>query len=121
MKKFVATGDFTLGKPLYDFEENFAALARCGHWISLGQATGALQPISTDWLAQKSATFSRPVAFDYVATPALMAERAQRLWAVLANGSVKTPPIERWSLDAAARAHERLESRATIGALVLVA
>jgi len=61
------------------------------------------------------------VAFDYVATPALMAERAQRLWAVLADGSVKAPPIERWSLDAAARAHERLESRATIGALVLVA
>jgi NADPH:quinone reductase-like Zn-dependent oxidoreductase/uncharacterized protein YndB with AHSA1/START domain len=102
-------------------EENFAALARCGHWISLGQASGALQPISPDWLAQKSATFSRPVAFDYVATPALMAERAQRLWAALADGSVKAPPIERWSLDAAARAHERLESRATIGALVLVA
>jgi NADPH:quinone reductase-like Zn-dependent oxidoreductase len=50
-----------------------------------------------------------------------MAERAQRLWAVLADGSVKAPPIERWSLDAAARAHERLESRATIGTLVLVA
>jgi NADPH:quinone reductase-like Zn-dependent oxidoreductase len=102
-------------------EENFAALARCGHWISLGQASGALQPISPDWLVQKSATFSRPVAFDYVATPEAMSERAQRLWAALADGSVKAPPIERWSLDAAARAHERLESRATIGALVLVA
>jgi NADPH:quinone reductase-like Zn-dependent oxidoreductase len=89
---------------------------------TIGQSSRTwLQPISTDWLAQKSATFSRPVAFDYVATPALMAERAQRLWAVLADGSVKAPPIERWSLDAAARAHERLESRATIGALVLVA
>jgi hypothetical protein len=31
------------------------------------------------------------------------------------------PPIERHALDAAARAHERLESRATTGALVLVA
>ena len=102
-------------------DENFAALARCGHWISLGQASGTLQPISPDWLVQKSATFSRPVAFDYVATPAQMAERAQRLWAALADGSLKAPPIERWSLDAAARAHERLESRATIGALVLVA
>ena len=29
-------------------DENFAALARRGHWISLGQASGALQPISTD-------------------------------------------------------------------------
>jgi NADPH:quinone reductase len=102
-------------------EENFAALARCGHWISLGQASGALQPLSPDWLVQKSATFSRPVVFDFVATPTLMAERAQRLWAALADGTLKTPPIERWPLDAAARAQERLESRATTGALVLVA
>ena len=102
-------------------EESFAALARCGHWISLGQASGALQPISPDWLVQKSATFSRPVVFDYVATPALMVERAQRLWAALAEGAVTTSPVERWSLDAAAQAHERLESRRSMGALVLVA
>jgi NADPH2:quinone reductase len=100
-------------------DENFAALARCGHWISLGQASGGLQPISPDWLVQKSATFSRPVVFDYVATPAALAERAQRLWAALADGSLRMPPIERWSLDAAARAHERLESRTTVGAVVL--
>jgi NADPH:quinone reductase len=102
-------------------DENFAALARCGHWISLGQASGALQPISPEWLVQKSATFSRPVVFDFVATPTFMAERAQRLWAALADGTLKTPLIERWPLDAAARAQERLESRATTGALVLVA
>ena len=101
-------------------DENFAALARCGHWISLGQASGPLQPISPDWLVQKSASFSRPVVFDFVATPALMAERAQRVWAALADGSVTAPPIERWSLDAAALAHERLESRNTVGTLVLV-
>jgi NADPH2:quinone reductase len=101
--------------------ENFAALARCGHWISLGQASGGLAPISADWLVEKSLSFSRPVAFDYVARPGALAERAQRLWAALADGSVVAPPIERWSLDAAARAHERLESRATVGALVLVA
>ena len=41
-------------------DENLAALARCGHWISLGQASGPLQPISPDWLVHKSATFSRP-------------------------------------------------------------
>jgi hypothetical protein len=26
LKKFVKTGDFTLGKPLYEFEDNFASL-----------------------------------------------------------------------------------------------
>jgi len=39
----------------------------------------------------------------------------------LADGTIRVPPIERHALDAAARAHERLESRATTGALVLIA
>ena len=110
-------------------DENHAALARCGHWISLGQATGALQPISPDWLVQKSITFSHPVVFDYVATNALLAERAQRVWDGLAHGNVigknggntRPAPIERHALAAAAQAHARLESRATIGALILMA
>jgi NADPH:quinone reductase-like Zn-dependent oxidoreductase len=102
-------------------DENFAALARRGHWISLGQASGPLQPVSPDWLVTKSITFSRPVVFDHVATPAQLARHAQRVWDALADGTLKLPPIERYVLDAAAQAHERLESRATIGALVLIA
>ena len=100
-------------------DENFAALARCGHWISLGQASGALQPISPEWLVQKSVTFSRPAVFDFVAKPGQLAERAQRVWDALADGTLKTPPIERHTLDGAAVAHARLESRDTIGALIL--
>jgi NADPH:quinone reductase-like Zn-dependent oxidoreductase len=38
----------------------------------------------------------------------------------LADGVIKTPLIERFSLNAAAQAHTRLESRASIGALVLI-
>jgi NADPH:quinone reductase-like Zn-dependent oxidoreductase/uncharacterized protein YndB with AHSA1/START domain len=102
-------------------EENFAALATCGHWISLGQASGALAPILPELLVQKSATFSRPAVFHYVATQAALAERAQRVWAALADGTLAAPFIERFALDAAALAHTRLESRATIGPLVLVA
>jgi NADPH2:quinone reductase len=102
-------------------DENFKAIARRGHWISLGQASGALQPIATDQLVQKSITFSRPAVFDYVATNAHLAERADRVWGALADGTLKAPPIERHSLAAAAEAHARLESRRTIGALVLIA
>ena len=83
-------------------DENFAALARRGHWISLGQASGPLQPISPDCAGAKSVTFSRPVVFDYVATPRQLAERAQRVWEALADGTLKVPPIERYALDAAA-------------------
>ena len=100
-------------------DENLAALARRGHWISLGQASGFLQPLSPDALVHKSATFSRPAVFDYVATPAALEARTRRVWEALASGACKVPPIERWTLAAAADAHARLESRATIGALVL--
>ena len=102
-------------------DENLAALARRGHWISLGQATGALQPISSDELVAKSITFSRPAVFDYVATHASLADRARRVWDALADGTLRAPPIERHALGAAAEAHARLESRRTTGALVLVA
>jgi NADPH:quinone reductase len=102
-------------------DENFAALARRGHWISLGQATGALAPLDPLLLVSKSITFSRPVVFDYVSTRAALNERASRVWAALADGTLKAPPIERHSLEAASTAHARLESRKTIGALVLIA
>ena len=102
-------------------EENLAALARCGHWVSLGQASGPLPPIEPDALLAKSLSFSRPVVFDYVASPAALAQRAQRVWAALAEGAIRVPPIERFSLDAAAQAHDRLESRERVGALVLIA
>jgi NADPH:quinone reductase-like Zn-dependent oxidoreductase len=100
--------------------ENLEALARAGHWISVGQASGPLPTLSPDALVAKSATFSRPVVFDYVATPAALAERAQRVWQALADGTLPAPQIERYSLDAADQAHQRLESRGVIGSLVLL-
>ncbi|MDM0051975.1 SRPBCC family protein [Variovorax sp. J22R115] len=101
-------------------EENLAALARRGHWISLGQASGPLTPLAPDALVAKSLSFSRPVVFDYVATQASLAERAQRVWNALADGAIRLPPIERFSLESAAQAHARLESRGSTGALVLL-
>ena len=101
-------------------EQNLQALARGGHWVSIGQASGSLPALSPDALLHKSATFSRPVVFDFVASRAELASRAQALWDALADGRVKCPPIEAFTLDAAAQAHARLESRASVGALVLL-
>ena len=70
---------------------------------------------------QKSLSFSRPVVFDHVATPAALQARAQRLWAALDAGTLLPPPIERHALGAAGQAHVRLASRQTIGALILIA
>jgi NADPH:quinone reductase len=103
------------------FDENLAALASRGHWISLGQASGPLRAIDANLLVHKSLSFSRPVVFAYIASRQALAARAESLWQALADGTIKAPPIERHALDAAAQAHARLESRATVGALVLVA
>jgi hypothetical protein len=43
------------------------------------------------------------------------------VWQALADGTLPAPPIERHTLGAADEAHRRLESRRTIGALVLIA
>jgi NADPH:quinone reductase len=102
-------------------DENFAALARRGHWISIGQASGALQPLAIKDLVAKSLSFSQPVVFDYIATRPELVSRAERLWAALADGTLRLPPIERHALEAASEAHERLEQRRTTGALVLTA
>ncbi len=103
------------------FDQNFAALAPCAHWISLGQASGGTRAIDPNLLVSKSLTFSRPAVFDFVANKQALGERAQRVWDALAQGTLKVPPIERFSLEGAAQAHARLESRATVGALILMA
>ncbi len=108
-----------LGAPA--LEENFAAADRRCHWVSLGQAGGPLPAIDADRLVAKSLTFSRPVVFDFVASRRELQERAQRVWDALQAGVLRPPAIERFALAAAGQAHERLESRASTGALVLVA
>ena len=68
-------------------------------------------------------TFSRPVVFDFVATPAELAgARASALWSALADGVLRRAADR--TLRAGRRRRrrtQRLESRASTGALVLVA
>ncbi|HEY8356385.1 MAG TPA: SRPBCC family protein [Ramlibacter sp.] len=101
-------------------DENIAAAATRCHWISLGQASGPLPPLPPDRLLSKSMRFSRPVVFDFVATQAELQQRAQRVWDALADGVLHKPAIERFALESAGLAHQRLESRESTGSLVLV-
>jgi NADPH:quinone reductase len=95
-----------------------ACLAReygCEHAIVTrdDQIADAVQRLAggADALVAKSIAFSRAVVFDDVATRIALQQRASRLWAALADGSIMLPPIERHSLESAAAAHARLESR----------
>src|SRR5262245_61859481 len=96
-------------------QENLAALATRGHWVSYGQATGPLEPMN---LGQKSGTFSQPVLFHYTAD--YLQEMAGRVFGALRDRILRPDVRRRYPLAAAADAHRDLEARRTSGQVVLL-
>jgi len=107
-----------LGEP--GREENMRAIAATGHWISVGQAGGSMQAIEPSWFSAKSVTFSRPVIFHFMGDAAIRREMTARVFDALRDGRLR-PQITRYALTAAADAHRDLESRRTVGQVVLLA
>lgn len=100
--------------------ENFDALAMCGHWVCYGQASGPVSRLAVEDMSQKSATFSCPVLFHYTAERAVLNEMAGRTFEALRQGILRLDIQHRYPLAAAAQAHRDLESRTTIGPLILL-
>jgi len=96
-------------------QENLAALAMRGHWVSYGHATGALEPLN---LGAKSGTLSHPVLFHY--TEDSLQQMAGRTFAALRDGVLRPDVRHRYPLAAAADAHRDLEARRTTGQIVLL-
>lgn len=107
-----------LGEP--GREENMRAIAATGHWISVGQSGGAMQAIEPSWFSAKSVTFSRPVIFHFLGDAAVRREMTARVFDALRDGRLR-PQITRYALAAAVEAHRDLESRRTVGQVVLLA
>jgi NADPH2:quinone reductase len=103
------------------FQENLAAIATCGHWISYGQASGTLDTVPLQTLSSKSITFSRPVLFHYTADRGDLQAIAANVFQALRSGIIRADIQHRYPLAAAAQAHQDLEARRTAGQLVLVA
>jgi NADPH:quinone reductase-like Zn-dependent oxidoreductase len=101
-------------------EENMRAIAATGHWVSVGQAGGAMRSIEPAWFSAKSVTFSRPVIFHYMADASIRREMVARVFDALRDGRLR-PQITRYALTAATDAHRDLESRRTVGQLILLA
>ena len=101
-------------------EENLASLALTGHWVSYGQASGALPAIPVERLNAKSATLSHPVLFHYTADAARLRTMAANLFEMLERGMLTVHIGQRFPLSAAAEAHRALEARGTTGCTVLL-
>ena len=100
--------------------ENLEALALCGHWVSYGHASGPIERLRVEELGAKSVTFSSPVLFHHTADRAVLTDMASRTFEALRQGTIRLEIRHRYPLTAAAQAHRDLESRTTIGPLILL-
>jgi NADPH:quinone reductase len=100
--------------------ENIAALAMFGHWVSVGHASGGIAAVDPHLLLAKSATFSAPAVLHYSSDPIRLAQMADRLWNAIQSGAARPCIGARYPLANAREAHRDLESRATRGSLLLI-
>lgn len=103
------------------FEGTLGSLARRGLFVSFGNASGPVPPFAPLRLSQAgSLFFTRPTMNDYQVTTEELDDSATALFDVITSGAVKIEIGQTFPLAEAARAHEALESRATVGASLLI-
>lgn len=109
----------SIGKDTFDASLN--ALKPLGMLVCYGQATGPVPPVDISVLAQKGSVFlAKPTLATFVQNRADIEELSNGLFDAMAKGIVTPVISERFALDDVARAHDKLESRATTGSIVLV-
>jgi len=103
------------------FEGTLASLSRRGLFVSFGNASGPPPPVPPGRLTQGGSLYlTRPTLADYIATPEELDASAAAFWAVMGSGQVKVQVGQTFPLAEARKAHEAMESRATIGASLLI-
>ena len=103
------------------FEGTLASLARRGLFVSFGNASGPVPPFPPSRLAAGGSLYlTRPTLFDYIVTPEELAASAAAVFEMVRSGKIRIEIGQTFRLDQARAAHEALESRATVGASLLV-
>jgi len=101
-------------------EQSLDCLRPCGSLALYGQSSGVTPPLDIWKLARKSLTLTRPVLFDYIRDRPSLLTRARATLEWIATGAVQVPVWHTYALASAAQAHRDLESRATVGKLLLL-
>ena len=103
------------------FEGTLASLARRGLFVSFGNASGPVAPFAPGRLAAGGSLYlTRPTLVDYIATVEELDESARLVFDMVASGKIEIEIGQTFALDDARKAHEALESRATVGASLLL-
>ena len=103
------------------FDRSLNVLRPRGMLVLFGQSSGAVEPLAPQVLnARGSLYLTRPSLGDYTATREEMTWRAGELFAGIRQGWLKVRIDRALPLAQAGAAHEALNSRATIGKVLLL-
>lgn len=103
------------------FDSSLRCLAPRGTLVLYGQSSGPVPPLDPQILAQSGSLFlTRPVLGHYTRTREELLSRANDLFSWMAAGALEVKIGRTLPLVEAARAHELLESRATVGKVLLL-
>jgi NADPH2:quinone reductase len=106
-------------------KDTFPASLDCisprGLFVSFGSASGPIAAFSIGLLQQKGSLYAtRPTLFTYANTATALRSMAAELFDLVLAGKIRPQASQTWPLREAASAHRALESRATMGATILL-
>lgn len=101
------------------FMGSMTCLARRGHMVNYGQASGPVDPVPMSLLFQKSNSVTRPNLFHYIDERARRDEMAALLFDALAKKIISPGAIHEYRFEDIGRAQQDMEQRKTAGAVIL--
>jgi NADPH2:quinone reductase len=103
------------------WQASLDSLARRGMLVCVGTASGPFPPIDPMLLVVRGSLFvTRPALADYIAKPEERERLSRELFEHVLAGHIRIEINQRYDLRDAARAHEDLERRRTIGSSIFV-
>lgn len=101
------------------FERSLDCVARKGTVASFGNASGAVEPFLISKLSVKNAKIVRPTLYNYIYTREEYEHYSDELWRMMIDKKFHVRVHEIYPLRDVARAHTDIESRKTMGKLLL--
>jgi NADPH:quinone reductase len=108
----------SVGKTTFDKSLNCVTLR--GLVALFGQSSGSVPPVEPSRLAVKGAYLTRPMLTHYISTRDELLWRSRELFEMISAGKLKVTIDSEFPLRDAKKAHERIESRQSIGKVLLI-
>jgi len=116
--KGVAAVFDSVGKTTFDI--SLECLARKGTFVSFGNASGAVPPLTIARLSAKNIKILRPTLFQYIVTREEFETYADELFDMMLKDNMAARVHKEYPLADVQQAHKDLEGRVTTGKLLLI-